>query len=442
MIEKKTQFLRFAENAGWLIANRIFRIGIGVITLGAIARHLGVQDFGSLNYAISVAAIFGALATMGLEGVVIRDLVRRPEESDQIMVTTFWLRFVGGGIAICAAFGSALILGDGGSSALIVLVVSLGFLPSAFEVIELWFQKNIQVRLTVRSRVAAVGVSAGLKLILVYLNAPLIAFAAMQAVEVGLIAVALIWLYSQNGRSLTRVLPSAEIARRLLKLSWPLAVSGIMIAVYFRSEQLVIKSILGDTGLGIYYASVRIMDMWALIPFALLTTIYPVLVSRHANETSDDFSKITQLIYDVMTWAGVAVAIGVTLTAGFFVPLIFGSEFDDAITVLMIHAWTAPVTFSASVRAQIMLLEDATMFHIAIAGFGLFLTVPAAIILTQNLGVSGAAISMLAGCWLTGYLSSFAFPRLRDAGRAQTRALYAPFRLPEIIKNLSHICAR
>lgn len=442
MIGKKRQLIRFAENAGWLLANRIFRIGIGVITLGAIARHLGVEEFGSLNYAISVAAIFGALASLGLEGIVIRDLVRHPDDTDRIMATTFWLRLIGGVVAIFTAFGSALILGESKSSALLVLVVSLGFLPSAFDVIELWFQKNIQAKLTVRSRIAALTISAAIKLILVYLNAPLIAFAAMQAVEAALIAAALLWLYSQNGNSLLRVAPSVEIARRLLKLSWPLVISGLMIAVYFRSEQLVIKSILGDEGLGIYYASVRIMELWSFIPFALLTTIYPVLVSRHAKESTTDFSEIAQLVYDVMTWAGVAVAIGVTMAASFFVPLIFGPEFEDASAVLMIHAWTAPVTFSASVRAQIMLLEDATLFHFAIAAGGLIFIVPLAIFLTLTYGVTGAATSMLIDVWVTGYFSSFLFPKLKKAGLAQTKALFAPFRIAQIYKSFSSICAR
>jgi PST family polysaccharide transporter len=358
------------------------------------------------------------------------------------MATAFWLRLVGGCIASGAAYVSALVLGDGGNTAFLVFIVSLGFLPSALEVIELWFQKNIQARLTVRSRVIAVAVSAALKLLLVYLNAPLVAFAAMQAVEVGLIGLALLWLYSCNGRSLTNVRPSLVIAKRLLKLSWPLVLSGIMIAIYFRSEQLVIKSTLGDQGLGVYYASVRVMEMWALIPFALLTTIYPVLVARHARETHADFSETTQLLYDLMTCAGVAVAVVVTLTAGIFVPLVFGPAFSQTTGVLIIHAWTAPVTFSASVRAQIMLLEDATLFHVAIAGLGLVFTVPVAIVLTKEMGVSGAALSMLGGYWLTGYLSSFLFPKLRGAGYAQTRALYAPLRLAGIIRSLSRICAR
>ena len=69
---------RIGGNLAWLVGDRLFRMAIGVVVLGFVARYLGTASFGDLNYAIGLTAIFSSLATLGIEGIVIRELVRYP----------------------------------------------------------------------------------------------------------------------------------------------------------------------------------------------------------------------------------------------------------------------------------------------------------------------------------------------------------------------------
>lgn len=427
------------ENILWLIANRVVRIGLGIITLGAIARHLGVHDFGSLNYAISFAAIFGPLASVGLEGVVIREQLKNPEIAPRILATSFWLRLIGGCLAMCAAFGLALILGDSFYGALLVLIVATGFLPSAFEVVELHFQKDVRAKVTVRIRFIAILISASFKLGLVATGSPLIWFAVMQAFEQALLAGGLWYIYSANGEKLLTQRPSKEYALRLIKQSWAIVLSGLTVAIYFRSEQVVIKSLLGDTSLGLYSASLRIMELWGFVSSAIVTTVFPLLVGMKTNNP-ERFRQSVQIIYDILTWAGVIVAVSVTFLAPHVVPTIYGNEFKASIPVLLIHAWTAPVTFAASLRSMMMILEEQSHQHLPIALGGLLLYLPCTIFLTSLFGITGAAISLLANYWITGYASSFLIPALKKDGYAQSLAIVAPFRVISIIRSIKYIC--
>lgn len=415
------------------------RVAVGIITLGAIARHLGAHDFGSLNYAISFTAIFGSIASLGLEGVVIQEQLRNPGHTQQILATSFWLRLIGGGLAMCASFGSALILGDGFSGALLVLIVATGFLPSAFEVIELHFQKDVRAKVTVKIRFIAILISAVLKLTLVVAGAPLIWFAVMQSVEQALLAGGLWYIYRANGGKLLTLCPSAEYATRFIKQSWAIVLSGLMVAVYFRSEQVVIRSLLGDTSVGLYSASSRIMELWGFVSSAIVTTAFPLLVGMKVKNP-EKFRQSVQIIYDLLTWAGVAVAILVTFLAPYVVPLIFGYGFKASIPVLIIHSWTAPVTFAANFRSMMMILDEQNQLHLPIALCGLLLYVPSTIFLTSAFGIIGAAISLLANYWITGYGSSLIIPALKKDGYAQSLAIVAPFRFNGIIKSFKNIC--
>src|SRR5438132_9740832 len=72
-------------NLGWLMADRILRLGVGLIVGIWVARYLGPERFGIYNYAIAFVAMFSVLATLGLESIVVRDMVRAPDQTAEIM---------------------------------------------------------------------------------------------------------------------------------------------------------------------------------------------------------------------------------------------------------------------------------------------------------------------------------------------------------------------
>lgn len=50
-----------------------------------VARYLGPERFGLLNYATSFVGLFSALATLGLNGIVVRNLVQNIEKRDNLL---------------------------------------------------------------------------------------------------------------------------------------------------------------------------------------------------------------------------------------------------------------------------------------------------------------------------------------------------------------------
>ena len=140
-------------------------VGVIVLVRRAVS---GAEQFGVLNYAIALTAIFGVFATLGMDGIVIREMVSRPEQTPQILGTAFGLRLLGALVAMVLVYLAAAATRDDGPATLLALIVSLSFLPSSLEVLELWFQKNIRAKYTVVARViATLLVSAG-RLALVY----------------------------------------------------------------------------------------------------------------------------------------------------------------------------------------------------------------------------------------------------------------------------------
>jgi O-antigen/teichoic acid export membrane protein len=433
------RFRRLGGNVFWLIANRMARMVVSVVVLGAVSRHLGVSQFGLLNYGISIAAIFSTVASLGFEGIVIRKLVQHPDKTSVILCTSFWMRLIGGIGAIGLVAAVSVASRDTSQGTLLCAVVSLGFLPGAMEVLELWFQKNILAKHTVKARVGSALVAGAMRLGLVASGASIMAFAWMQAIEAALAAAALVWVYRLHGETFREWRFDGACARRIFRECWPLILSGVLVAVYFRVEQFLVKRQLGDFSVGIYYASVRVVEMWGFIPTVILATVYPILVEKHASGSLEDRDRRLQLIFDVLTGMGFLVAISVTGLAPLLVPVVFGAEFAPAAHVLMIHAWMAPVMFSACVRSQYMLLEDATVYHTFAAAMGIAINIPLTLVLMRFFDANGAAMAVVATSWFTGFGSSFLFKKIRPCGTFQARALLVPVRWRLVLASLKQL---
>ena len=71
----------------------------------------------------------------------------------------------------------------------------------------------------------------------------------------------------------------------LLKESWPLILSGLVISVYMKIDQVMIKHLIDDNAVGIYAAAVKVSEIWYFIPVVIASSLFPAIInSRKINE--------------------------------------------------------------------------------------------------------------------------------------------------------------
>lgn len=417
---------RVRGNVFWLLADRGWRLILNIAVLGVVARHLGVEEFGRLNYAASLAAIFATLATLGIEGIVVRELVRRPQDARTLLGTAAALRLVGGFIALLCVGLAGFSHRDGHELAVLAMLVAGGFVPQALEVTDLWFQKEIQSRCTAIARGVAALLGAGVKLKLVQMNAPLTWFAFALGLDLALAATALVWTYQQRGGRISEWRFCRATARQLLREALPLIGAGLLVAVYLRVEQVLVRELLGDGAAGVYFAAARLAEQWLVLPGLLVTSVYPLLVGSQSGDSPNHAGRMQQL-FDALTLLGLLIALGVAAFGPWLVPLIFGEKYRAAVPVLLVLAWTAPVIFNGAARAQYFLLENLTFYHVPSALIGIAVNVSVGLWALPRFGPVGAAASALGGYVCSAFVTSWLFPPLRACARLQTRAFLLPF---------------
>ena len=99
--EKKKKALK---NIAWAICGKIFSL-ISVLVVGIIvARYLGKEQYGIMNYVISIVAIFQVFADFGLDLIQIREESKNPEMRDKIIGTVFFLKLFFAALTLLAIF--------------------------------------------------------------------------------------------------------------------------------------------------------------------------------------------------------------------------------------------------------------------------------------------------------------------------------------------------
>ena len=162
-VEGRQDLQKVIGNTGWLFGDKILRMGMGLLVGAWIARYLGPGQFGLLSYAGAFVLLFSAIATMGLDSIVVRNIVRDPSCRDEALGSAFALKFVGGLVTLLLSLVTILILRpDDALTHWLVVIAGAATIFQAFDAIATsGFQSQIQSKYTVYAKnVAFLAVTA------------------------------------------------------------------------------------------------------------------------------------------------------------------------------------------------------------------------------------------------------------------------------------------
>jgi PST family polysaccharide transporter len=410
------------ENAGWLVADKVVRLGTGLFVGVWVARYLEPSRFGTLNYITALIGLIAALSTLGLPDINVRDFVRHGERAREIAATSIVLRCIGALLSILVAMIVVVVSqpGDGKVLAMAV-IVGASLLPQALDVVDQFYQARNQVRPIVIRRNAAYAVTSILKLVAVFTHAPLIAFALIYTVEFLLVAVALI-LYSRRDRLIDLSKVSLIEAQRLLSASWPLLVRQFAIGIYMRLDQVLVGSLLDNHSVGIYAAATRISEIWYFIPVAIMTAFVPRLTAQHVRSPADYSGELVRVMRVIIIISALA-AVSMSIFAVPIISMLYGPAYAGAAPVLAIHAWSGLFVGLGVASSSWFVNNGLTRYGLYQAVAGALISVILNVTLVPWFGVVGAAWAAIGSYFVSAVLVNLFARPTREILRLQLRAI-------------------
>ncbi len=387
-------FKKYFANTSWLFTEKIFRLLVSFIVTVLVIRYLGPTEFGLLSYAISFYGLFAALSVLGLETITIRELVKTPAERNNLLGTVFVLRLIGAVGTIILIALTLLFSSEDSFTSLLIIIISISLIFQSFNVVDYYFRAEVKAKYSVYVQFSAVIITSAIKIILIIIKAPLIYFAVVFSVEFIITAIGFILVYRKVGLKLSPGKFQKSIALQLLKDSWPLILTGVVVSIYMKVDQVMIKNIINTEQVGYYAAAVRLSEAWYFIPIALTNSLFPAIVN--AKKISEEFyNNRMQKLYDILAWMAIAIAVPVSIFSKEIVNIIFGIEFQSGAPVLAIYIWAGVAVFLGVASTQYLINENFTKLSFIRTFIGMILNVVLNFILIPIYGIVGAAIATL-----------------------------------------------
>ena len=418
-------FMKYFRNASWLFGEKILRIVVGLFVGIWVARYLGPEQFGLFSYAQSFVGLFTAIATLGLDGIVVRELVKDESRRDELIGTAFWLKVMGA-IAVLAILAIAVNFtsNDQYTNTLVFIIASATTFQS-FNVIDFYFQSKVLSKYVVYANIISLFISSIVKIALIFNDAPLVAFALVVLFDSFVLACGFIYFYFKNNSKfrIQDLTFSKVVAVDLLKDSWPLILSGLVVSIYMKIDQVMIKEIIDSEAVGLYAVAVRVSELWYFVPLAIVSSLFPAIINAK-KQGNQFYLRRLQKLYDFMVWMAILIAIPMTFFSDLIIGLLFGQAYIEAGSVLMIHIWTGVFVFLGLAFGRYLLTENLNKKSFYRTLTGAIVNVILNYILIPIYGIQGAAIATLLGQLSANYLYDIFDKDLHQQLKMKTKSFF------------------
>jgi len=416
-------------NSGWLLLDKLVRIGIGLVVGVWLARYLGPTRFGQFNFAIAFVALFSPIAILGLDSLVVRELVRHPDKRREILGSAFALKLAGGLIAFALALAAVLTIDSQDETRpWLVAVIAAGMLFQAFDVADLWFQSRMQSKYSVLAKNIAFLALTIAKIWLILSRAEVMSFAWVSTAEIALGALGLVIAFRSQGNRWLEIRPTWSVARRLMRESWPLLLSSLGAMLFMRVDQVMLAQMVGESEVGVYAAAVRLSEVWYLMPPVMVLSVMPFLTAARGRSELVYYQRLQQL-FTLLVRVALLVAIPMSLLATPLVSLIFGSAYDASGSILAIHVWSVVFVFIGAGTTPWIINERLAKLALYQTSLGAVINIAGNLYLIPLHGAIGAAIATVCSQGISIWLANFFLPGGRRLFWLQTNAMLLGIRI-------------
>ncbi|MDD8017198.1 MAG: flippase [Bacteroidota bacterium] len=389
------------SNLTWLSVDRVVRLFGAVIVNAWLTRYLGPAQNGVLSFALAFVGMFSPLAVLGMDAIVIRDIVRDPSQKDEILGSAFGLRLMGAFSALLfAVIGIFIVRPDDTMTKLLVGISALGLIFQSFDVIDYWFQSQVLSKYTVYARNSAFFTLSIAKITAILLHAEIYVFVILTSTELVVAAFSLILMYKKNGNSIRRWNFKFDRAKALIVNSWPIIISDLAVFAQTRIDQVMIGQFLTNADVGLYAAAQKVSEPLSFIPMIIMSSVFPVIVKTREWSEEEYYNRLTNL-YRIMFMLSMTICLPISLLSKPIVYLLYGSKFAFSGTLLSFLIWTRFYAFYGVARSIFISSENLFKHALICSVSGITVNSIANYFLIQRIGVFGSIIAAHLGFIVT-----------------------------------------
>jgi len=391
------------KNTVVLLVSQIIAILFAFLYNLYTARYLGSEGFGVLSFAIAFTGIYGLVADMGLSTLATREVARNDFLAGKYLVNVTIIKLILVVITLILISITINILGYPKQTIEIVYIMSISTILSSFTNL---FNSIFQAL----EKIYLISVGRIIYSVLIFVGTIIamnLQFDIVLFVTIYLITNIIVLCYSIIVYRRKLVVPTIEFNWNLwammLKESIPFWLTSLFVIVYFRIDMIMLSVMKGDSVVGWYAASYRLIDALSIIPSVLMTIMYPVFSKLHLN-SKNVLSFAFEKSFNFLIIIATPIGIGTTLLADKIIILIYGTEYAPSIIALKILIWAGFLTITSWAPATLLNSINKQRTLMIITSIGAILNICLNYMLIPTISYKGAGIATVVAELIVGLL--------------------------------------
>ncbi len=431
-------FRKYFFNTGWLFAEKVLRMAVGLFVGVWVARYLGPAQYGLLNYAGAFVGLFSAFATLGLDGIVVRELVKDESKKDVLLGTAFWLKIMGAIVMLIMIAIAVQFTSNDHYTNILVFIVAGSTIFQAFNVIDFYFRSKVISKYAVYANIISLFISSIVKIALILYEASLIAFALVAFFDSIVLAIGFVYFYLKHLKDsklkIKNVKFKREVAVSLFKDSWPLILSGIVLMIQARIDQVMLQEMIGSKEVGYYSVALRLIETFGFIPVLLNNSIFPALVNA---------KKVSQVLYierflnyyRLSFLLFIITSVPIFLFAEHIVVSLYGDAYQPAGILLSLMAIRLFFTNTGVARGAFINIENLFNFSLITMTAGAIVNVCLNYYLIPSYQSQGAIIATIISFSVTTFLIDFFYTKTSENVKLQILGILTFYKINLMLQN-------
>ena len=342
-----------AKNSLIISIGRISEFLFGMIALILVARYLGAKDFGVYAFIRGIGIVVTPIIACGTFMVLIREISVDKEKTSVFLSSAFILHiFLYIFVLLITTACIFLFIDIQSDTAICIYLVltsqALFVMQRSVSSVFLAFEKPIYDSIvTIFTRI----ISVLFIIIVIFSDLEMIGlFSALTIVY--FIGFSVAWILLSRKFYAPKAILNIQTISLLLKESWPLSISNLIIQGYMYINVFMLQVFSGPVQISFYQIPQRTIEPFKILPRSIMTAFLPTFsILGRSKNMSRDLLVTYQRILKYLMVCFFPLCIFLTIYASPIVLLLFGKEFSGAVIPLQISIWTL-IVFSLNILQE------------------------------------------------------------------------------------------
>lgn len=364
--------------------------GLKFVSVIYLARILGAEGFGRINFATAILAYFMLLVNLGLDTYGIREIARDKERMKKYINNILTIKLLSSVFAFLLVVVFVHFLPK--PPEIKKLILFFGFSLFTFSFTIDWVFMGIQrMEYIALAHITQNLLYVALIVSLVKMPDQIL---SIPFVQIGSALVAVLILMTVFIRKYGSFKLDFDFGfwKHILSQAFPMALSIISIQVYLNFDTILLGFMKSEGEVGWYSAAYKVISVLLLGGCIYYNTIFPVMSDLY-KKSLEKLKHLMQFTLSLMILTIVPMLVLGTIFASQIIGLIFGDGYQESVVAFQILLWSVAAVLLNGLFGRCLLGCDRQKYHLLCVSAGTLVNLILNFLLIPPLGIKGAAIA-------------------------------------------------